>query len=150
MLLQTSAVTLRATRKKQAAVVTVCLLLLTTASSQGLLPQPANHSVQGRQRGIPLSLHSRCCGTPTCHVNDSQPSVTPLAIVLRSGFAAVSPWNLDIFDCRSFTCRRHNHDKGRCAAPLAPLSSYVCVGRPLLMHTCLILYLLTHYVERVL
>lgn len=40
----------------------------------------------------------------TCHFRDSHPSVTAAAIVFRSGFAAVSPWNLDMRDCSSFTC----------------------------------------------
>lgn len=45
---------------------------------------------------------------PTCHFRDSQPSVTAAAIVLRSGFAAVRPWNLDIRDCNSWTCNTNS------------------------------------------
>lgn len=52
------------------------------------------------------SVHPHCRpqAARTCHLRDSQPSVTAAAMVLRSGLAAVRPWNLDMRDCSSCTC----------------------------------------------
>lgn len=71
--------------------------------------------VSGQPRKVPTSAHrgkqQHDWRARTCQRMLSHSVSTCLAISLRSGLVAVSPWNRDMRCCTSFSCDQHHKEK---------------------------------------